>query len=423
MPRVHFSREMPAASRLRTCSDRVVCHRPTPDVSQRRRSSTPARARCSSTARPPPASRTASVLKVLTAAAALNILGPDYPAHDPRVRGQHPRHDRARRRRRPDAQPPAVGHESVYAGRAEARRPRRRRCAYKPRTPSDDHEHRARLHPVELGRQVGLRPGSAPSRPTATISEVTALQVDGDRDDPTAADEPAQHRPGGRAGAGVRRGRSDAATSTTSPSRLGVGGRPPSRCSARSSRSRSACSSARCSSTATTPSPRSLARVISKQMGLGGSSASLQQAIPQRARGLRRRHRRACRSSDGSGLSAAQRGAARSSSPQLMVEGHARRPRTSTSSTTRCRSRASRGTLAEPLHRRNAVAAGKVIGEDRLDRHRLHARRHHQRGRRHAARLRVLRRSATASRTTREGRARHARDRGVYTCGDNLSNN
>jgi D-alanyl-D-alanine carboxypeptidase/D-alanyl-D-alanine-endopeptidase (penicillin-binding protein 4) len=196
--------ELPAASRLRTCSVAALATDPrlmsfqgsvvradTGEVLFDRGGTTPA--------------RTASVLKVLTAAAALAVLGPDYQISTTVVEGSTPGTIVLIGRGDATLSALPAGAESVYRG------------APKLATLAAQVVARyAELHPDVPITQIVLDASywSAadkwdPSwkRSEQTIgyhSEVTALQVDGDRADPTRTTSPRSTDPIGRAGQAFR---------------------------------------------------------------------------------------------------------------------------------------------------------------------------------------------------------------------------
>ena len=190
--------EIPAPTRLRTCSvatpaadprlaqfEGSVVNATTGEVLFDRDGSTPA--------------RTGSVMKTLTSAVALAVLGADYRLTTT-VTGD-----------------PGSGSVALVGGgdaTLSATRPERLR-RMPPRSPTSRPRSQASLgeparHPDHPRRRrsgarptSGTRRGSAPSRPSAT-TEVTALMVDGDRADPSAQTSPRSTDPVARAGDAFR---------------------------------------------------------------------------------------------------------------------------------------------------------------------------------------------------------------------------
>ncbi|HSP75555.1 MAG TPA: D-alanyl-D-alanine carboxypeptidase [Cryobacterium sp.] len=146
-------------------------------------------------------SRTASVLKVLTSAAALEVLGPDYRATTTVVAGSTPGSvvlvgggDLTLTRL-------PTGTESVYPGAAHLDELARRTLDAWQANPANPPSTSLVLDASFFGG-----PGWEPSwdvleRNAGSIPDVTALQVDGDRDDPTRRTSTRSTDPVGRAGA------------------------------------------------------------------------------------------------------------------------------------------------------------------------------------------------------------------------------
>ena len=105
-----------------------------------------------------------------------------------------------------------------------------------------------------------------------------------------------------------------------------------------------------------------LARIVSKESGLGGTAASLQQAIPSALwpddQVDRRKRRHQGRIRDSARTTASRRPRWRSS-----CDGSRRAPTTSTSCATHCRSPGKSGTLASRFTGDNAAARGHVTAK------------------------------------------------------------
>ncbi|MFT4030577.1 MAG: D-alanyl-D-alanine carboxypeptidase [Protaetiibacter sp.] len=251
--------------------------------------------------------RTASVLKVFTAAAAIARLGADFQITTSVYQGSSA--DTIVLVGRGDATLSAlpVGQESVYAG------------APKLQTLAEDTIAAFQTaHPGELITQLVLDASywspadkwdDSWNRSEQTIgyhSEVTALQVDGDRADPTAVTSPRSTDPIGRAGAAFISALLAADTTGTVvdpaiTTSLGTAVGSTTLAEAKSQPLRVLIPQMLLPSDNTLA--EMLARIVSKESGMSGSASSLQQAIPSAlssfnvpAAGLTIR--------DGSGLSA-----------------------------------------------------------------------------------------------------------------------
>ena len=188
----------PAASRIRTCSvaDRAadarlanfqaqVVNAATGEMLYDRGGTTP--------------SRTASVMKVLTSAAALSVLGPDHRAATTVVKGAEPGSvvlvgggdaTLSRTSRRAETVYPGAAHLDELAAQVRA-------AWTRPLEPAA-HQARAGREPVQRGR-VGAELDLV-EREFGYMSNITALMVDGDRDDPGAETSWRSADPIGRAG-------------------------------------------------------------------------------------------------------------------------------------------------------------------------------------------------------------------------------
>ena len=304
-------------------------------------------------------------MKVLTAAAALAVFSPDHRFATTVVQGRRARIGGARRRRRPHA----LAHAERQRDRLPRRRaPRRARPAGARRVEGRSGRTRrsrsscstARSSAASLARQLG--PGRARARLHVVV---TALMVDGDRQDPYAEHVGAQRRsrrprrPSVRRRAGV--GAIERGTAPSGAASSGGSGRRPWRSS---STSRSWCR--------TTPRPR--CSPVSSRSRRARATRS-----PRSTRRSGRRSRRTASTRGGIASSTAralarQRGAA--GVPHAAVR-EGRRPRGQPRRAHRraARSRGRRGSLsyADRFAGDNAVAAGAVLGQDRLDHYGLHA--------------------------------------------------
>ncbi|NYJ20385.1 D-alanyl-D-alanine carboxypeptidase/D-alanyl-D-alanine endopeptidase [Glaciibacter psychrotolerans] len=152
-------------------------------------------------------SRTASVLKVLTSAAALAVLGPDYRATTSVVRGTEPGQivlvgggDLTLSRT-------STGEESTYAGAAHLDALAAQALAAWQADPANADQ---RISSLVLDSSMFGDPGWEPSwnRKELTdgyMPEITALQVDGDRDNPFRSTSERSDDPIGRAGEAFQR--------------------------------------------------------------------------------------------------------------------------------------------------------------------------------------------------------------------------
>lgn len=148
------------------------------------------------------ASRTASVLKVLTSAAALSVLGPDYRAQTTVVKGSAPGSvvlvgggDLTLSRL-------PVGQESTYVGAAHlATLADLTRAAWDADPANRGQPITSLVLDASLFGEPDWQPSwNAKERSDGYMPKITALQVDGDRDEPTAEVSPRSEDPVGRAG-------------------------------------------------------------------------------------------------------------------------------------------------------------------------------------------------------------------------------
>ena len=263
--------EMPAASRLRTCSIAALATDPrlkalsgavvnasTGELLFDRAASTGV--------------SQGSVLKVLTAAAALNILGPDYQLSTRVFEGSMPGTIVLVGGGDPTISRLPKGEESVYAGAPKLSvLAEQVLSAYSQPITS-----------IVLDASMWNSSDkwdstwSRTEQTTGYLSEVTALQVDGDRQDPTEAVSPRSTDPVGRAGVLFAKALGldpddvtfTAGTAVTTKPLLGeVTSQPIS----------VLINQMLVASDGTLA--ETMARVVSRQMGLGGSAASLNQAI------------------------------------------------------------------------------------------------------------------------------------------------
>lgn len=218
------------------------------------------------------ANRTGSVLKVLTASAAIAVLGPDYRLSTTVVDGATPGTVVLVGGGDPTL---SAGGASVYVGAPKlSDLAAQTKAAY------------AKLHPgVPITKLVLDANYWNPAdkwdpiwkRTEQTIgyhSEVTALMVDGDRADPSRATSPRSTDPVGRAGAAFA-----AALGGVSDVSLGTAPSATAIATVQSQPLSTLINFMLQTSDNTTA--EMLARVVSVKSGLGGSAASLQQAIPK----------------------------------------------------------------------------------------------------------------------------------------------
>lgn len=295
-----------AASRLRTCSvagpasdgrlmslEAYVVRADTGDVLFDRSGATPA--------------RTASVLKVFTAAAAISRLGPDFQLVTSVYEGSSPGTIVLVGRGDATLSALPAGQESYYPGAPKLQTLAEATVAqYAERYPDTPITHVVLDAGYWSSADKWDESWSRSEQSNGYQSEVTALQVDGDRADPRAATSPRSSDPVARAGQAFLDALQaadpdgevvDEAIATSLGSAVGT----TTLAEVKSQPVRTLIKQMLLDSDNTLA--EMLARVVSKQSGMGGTSSSLQQAIPSAlidfgvsATGLTIR--------DGSGLSA-----------------------------------------------------------------------------------------------------------------------
>ena len=267
--------EMPAASRLRTCSVAALASDPrlmsfsgavvnasTGELLFDRGASTPV--------------SQASVLKVLTAAAALNILGPDYRMSTKVFEGSSPGTIVLVGGGDPTLSRMPAGKESVYAGA-----PKLEALAE-----AVEAKYSGEITNIVLDATLwstGDKWDSTWARSEQTggyLSEVTALQVDGDRDDPTQQKSARSTDPVMRAGEWFAEALDEAGADVSDEVTFSLGAAVTTKPLLGEVTSQPVgvlINQMLVNSDGTLA--ETLARVISKQMSLGGSASSLNQAI------------------------------------------------------------------------------------------------------------------------------------------------
>ena len=310
----------------------------------------------------------------------------ELPRHDHRREGHRARLDRARRRRRRHPVAHAERRRDRLPGRGAPRRARRARCATRgPPTPRTRRSRSSSSTRATSAATSGSASWVAAERELGYMSNITALMVDGDRDDPDTNTSWRSDDPIGRAGqafadelggiAVIERG-----TAPAGAAQLGAVSSPTVAAARRQGARR------------LRQHRRRDARAPRRDRDRRRQHVRLaERGRPRGARAVRRRHHRH-HDRRRLGALARQRRAAVVPHPPVHQDQRPRgEPRRTSSTRCRCRASAarSRTTTGSRATTRSPTAA--VIGEDRLDRHRLHAVGRHPRRRRHDADVRDLR--------------------------------